>query len=505
MADGKTQMPDADGSGDRSAAVLRAICDASTEGVVLHRENVVVMVNGPGAAMMGYTPEEMIGRSILDFVAPSSRPAVLHQSEQAGDGTYFATGQRRDGTAIQFEVRARNIQLEDGVLRAAVLLDISERDRAERERAVTISLLRATIDSVGDAVLVVDKAGVITLYNERFREMWGIPSELIATNADELAIAHAEAQLLSPRTFRARIEALYATPEEESVDTIEFRDGRLVDRHSRPQRIGDQIVGRVWTFRDVTAQRRAERTLELAVQMRDEFLGIASHELFTPITSLGVAIHGLRSMDCRIDGQPIPEAQRERLFTNAERQVRRLTRLVEQLLDVTRIDGGRLALLVAEVDLCAVAREAIERFGPELERDGIAARVDAPAAVLGRWDVTRLHQVLDNLLANAMKFGCGRPIDIVVRGGPEHAQLAVRDHGLGIPIDQQTLIFERFQRAVSSRHFAGLGLGLFITRQIVEAHGGVLRLESSVGEGSTFTVELPTSTPSHALPEEASG
>ncbi len=472
-----------------SEALLRAMCEASIDGIILHVDGRIVACNGATCAMFGYAAHEMIGHSVLEFASPDYVDHVRANYESELDMTYQAWGLRKSGVPFRAEIRSHNVACATGVVRAAVLRDLTQRDIADRQHAGTISLLRATLDSTADGILVVDSSGRITLYNERFLTLWGIPAPVVGEDDDRVA-EFVENQLLDPASFRARIAALYQAPETESIDTLEFRDGRLVERYSRPQRIGTAIIGRVWSFREVTAQRRAERTLELAVQMRDEFLGIASHELFTPITSLGIAIRGLRELS-----SATPSAQadmrRDRLFSNADRQVERLARLVQELLDVTRIDGDRIDLRLEETDLRDIAYDVIERFALELERDGISVEVDAPAPVVGCWDRSRLEQVVTNLLSNAIKFGMGKPIAVAAHASPTGAELVVRDHGIGVADDQRTNIFERFQRAVSSRHFAGLGLGLYITRQLVEAHGGSLSLASQRGAGATFTVRLP--------------
>ena len=479
------------GAMGRDEAVLRAICDISTEGIVIHDGGIIVSCNAAFCAMLGYQAESLMGRSVLELASPDYVDYVRANYESKLPLTYLAWGCRSNGTRFRAEVRGRTIESSTGDLRVAVVRDLSGSDAAAGERAATISLLRATLDSTTDGILVVDVAGLVTLYNERFLKLWQIPVDKMAAATDLDAMNLIADQLVDPPSFFGRVAALYQAPETESMDTIEFLDGRIVERYSRPQRIGDRIIGRVWSFRDVTAQRRAEHTLELAVQMRDEFLGIASHELFTPITSLAVAIRGLREST---DGAA-NESLRLRLFRNAERQVARLARLVQELLDVTRIDGGSMGLVIDELDLCEVARDVLERFAPELDRDHIEATLSASRPVVGRWDRTRLEQVATNLVGNAIKFGQGRPIHLSVALMDGRGELAVRDQGIGIASNQQTLIFERFQRAVSSRHFAGLGLGLYITRQIVEAHGGTLLLKSAVGEGSTFTMRLPLRVP----------
>jgi signal transduction histidine kinase len=169
----------------------------------------------------------------------------------------------------------------------------------------------------------------------------------------------------------------------------------------------------------------------------------------------------------------------------------RLNHLVDGLLDVSRIETGRLPLALAEVDLGEVVRDVVERFEPELTRAGCPVSIRGDASVMGRWDRSRLDQVVTNLLANAVKFGLGKPIEIVLEEHAGVARLVVRDHGIGIDEDEQPRIFERFTRAVSSSNYGGLGLGLYISRCIVEAHGGRIGVLSERASGSTFTVELP--------------
>jgi PAS domain S-box-containing protein len=223
-----------------------------------------------------------------------------------------------------------------------------------------------------------------------------------------------------------------------------------------------------------------------AVSVRDDFLSIAGHELKTPLTALLFHAESLARAGASVAPEDLAR-RTGRLASNAER----LGRLVDELLDVSRITAGRLVLEREPVDLAAVAREVVLRSADELARSGSSVRLTAPAAVCGRWDRPRVEQVAGNLLANAIKYGQGRPIDVRVEAEGRTARLLVRDRGVGIAADDQARIFDRFERAVSARHFGGLGLGLWIVRQVVEAHGGRIRVQSAPGEGAEFTVELP--------------
>jgi PAS domain S-box-containing protein len=238
---------------------------------------------------------------------------------------------------------------------------------------------------------------------------------------------------------------------------------------------------------------RLYREAQEAVRLRDEFLGIASHELKTPLTPLRLKLQVLQRQvnDAMVDGAPLSPAYFSESLDVALRQVRKLTDLVDNLLDVARISAGRLALELEEVDLASVAAELLSRFAPSAEKLGCALELHAPEPVFGRWDRLRVEQVVTNLLSNALKYGAGRPVVVRVEEIGERARLTVEDQGIGISEDDLGRIFERFERAVSDRHYGGLGLGLYITRQIVEAFGGTVSVNSKPGHGSTFILELP--------------
>ncbi len=225
-----------------------------------------------------------------------------------------------------------------------------------------------------------------------------------------------------------------------------------------------------------------------AVEARDEFLSIASHELSTPLTALSLQVQSQQRALQR--GGSDAEVMRSHSETTS-RMVGRLARLIRELLDISRVSTGKLRLEREEVDLAAVTREAVARLEQQIAQAGCAVTVLAKEPVQGRWDRARLDQVADNLIANAIKFSGGNPVEIVVGSKGDTARLEVHDHGIGIAPADQNRVFDRFERAVSRRRFAGFGLGLWIARQVVEAHGGTISLSSQPGLGSTFTVELP--------------
>ena len=175
----------------------------------------------------------------------------------------------------------------------------------------------------------------------------------------------------------------------------------------------------------------------------------------------------------------------------AARQVARLTRLVDDLLDVSQIGAGRLRLRLERLDLLALVKEVHSRLEGQLAQARCPLELRSSGPVVGLWDRSRLDQVVVNLLSNAMKYGTGAPIEVDVYPTAVTAKICVRDHGIGIAPEDQSRIFDRFERAVSERHYAGLGMGLWIVRKIVAAHNGSIRVESKPGAGASFTVELP--------------
>jgi signal transduction histidine kinase len=305
-----------------------------------------------------------------------------------------------------------------------------------------------------------------------------------------------------PRTRAMPVIMLSARAgEEAAVEGLEAgADDYLVKPFS-----AREVIARTRTTLELARMRRevarhelTETNLREAVRLRDDFLSVASHELKTPLTAFRLQLE-------LIERNLGPEA-RERVggrLLNAARQLARLSSLVETLLDVSQLSAGRLTLSPADVDLSALAAEALARVREE------AAQVDTPLVLhaggplIGHCDRGRVEQVLNNLLHNAVKYGAGKPVTVRVEGERGRVRLTVVDHGIGVAPEDRQRIFERFERAVSPRHYGGFGLGLWICRQVVEAHGGTLRVSDTPGGGATFTVELPLGGPAQPGREAA--
>lgn len=246
---------------------------------------------------------------------------------------------------------------------------------------------------------------------------------------------------------------------------------------------------------DVTEQHRYQSELQDAVRARDEFLSIASHELKTPLTSLRLQTQMLNRQIAKNDPAAYSKPRVDQLAEQTDKQTLRLVRLVDDMLDIARIRSGKLTLQPEPLDLCELVQDTVRIMHSQF----VEAGCGDPELILrgpanGTWDRMRLEQVLTNLFTNAIRYGRGKPVEVVVECLDQNVRLSVKDHGIGIALEAQPKIFDRFERAVDANEVSGLGLGLFITRQIARAHGGTVSVSSDLGQGATFTVDLPLKT-----------
>jgi PAS domain S-box-containing protein len=261
-----------------------------------------------------------------------------------------------------------------------------------------------------------------------------------------------------------------------------------IDRCVFERDAAGEVVRVIGAVSDVSEQERLVDELRGAVEVRDDFLSCAGHELRTPLAALSAQLLGLERL-------PLGGEKRAAKLAAAKRQVARLSTLVDELLNVSRIVHGELRLEREAIDLVAVVEEAAARLADDFARGGTELELDAPASVVGEWDRLRIDLVITNLLTNALRYGERRPVRVTVEAAGAMARVSVEDRGIGIPKEDQQRIFERFVRAVPSRQFGGLGIGLWLSRQVVDAHQGTLTVVSEPGGGARFTVELPRAAP----------
>ena len=295
------------------------------------------------------------------------------------------------------------------------------------------------------------------------------------------------------------------------------RDGRFEDEGWRLRRDGSRfwanvvitalrdpsgaLIGYAKVTRDLTERRQLEEErvrvahAQEAVRLRDEFLSLASHELETPLTVLRLQLEALRERITGDDRATLAKLER------SDRAGQRLTELIDALLDVSRIATGRFTLHREQADLADIVATAVDRLHEVAANAGCSLSVAADRAI-GTWDRSRIDQMVTNLVANSIRYAAGSPIAVTVERRADDAIIEVRDQGPGLPDGQIARMFERFERGTSMRHYAGLGLGLYVVRQITEAHGGEVTAENSAGGGACFTVRLPLDSTPGSTPHD---
>jgi PAS domain S-box-containing protein len=459
----------------------------------LDRDGRIAGASGSAGAAL----EQAVGRSVFDACAEAAWLCDLVREALGGTAAAGA------GPLGDRWLEVRCLPLTDaagaGAGIAGVALDVQAQRLAEEALEDDNLFRQAVIARASEGLCICHQVPAFpyvafTLWNDRMTEITGYTMEEINRRGWYQSLYP------DPDVQARAIERMGRMREGTDLITEEWTvthaDGapRILSISTAVLRTDAGVTHVLGVMRDMTARRRAEAERDRmladvteAVRLRDEFLSIASHELYTPVTSLMLAVDGIAQAAAR--GLPSPEALRK-LAATAARQTRRLAQLVEALLDVSRIEAARLDLSLDDVDLAAVVTDVASRLEHDIARAGCQLQLDLEPTA-GTWNRLRLEQVVTNLLSNAVKYGAQKPIQVRVRRADGTARLSVADQGIGIDPARQGRIFERFERAVPAGNFGGLGLGLYICRRIVEAHGGTVGVASRPGEGATFTVTLP--------------
>lgn len=390
---------------------------------------------------------------------------------------------------------ANDFFLKDRVHRLALAVEREVREaenRRERREAVARVAenerrFRAIFNQSIAGIAQIDLDGRFTVINEQYariagrsaHELHGRAIREIVVPAQRAAFDR-ELSIALEQVRGVAFETTYERPDGSSV-WVDHSLSVVVDEHGRAS-FAVAIV------QDITRKKHVEEELRQSIAIRDDFLAMASHELKTPVTSLELVLSS--SLRVLGDGAGALDKLQQRLQV-AAKQVDRLTTLIRNLLDVTQITSGRLALSPSKVDLRGVVQQVVDRMQDIVVRSGSSVELIAEHPVVGDFDAHAVETVVTNLLANAAKYGMGKPIDVRVEAAGARARIAVTDRGLGIDAIDQQRIFERFERAVPSNHYGGFGIGLWIVRNVVDAHGGSIAVTSAQGKGSSFVVELP--------------
>jgi PAS domain S-box-containing protein len=487
----------------------RALVESDPGGVVIiDADSVIMAVNPSMRRIFGYTAEQMVGKPLTVLI-----PHRYREAHMTGIRRYLLTGERtlrwtglqlpalrRDGAEFPVEINFGEYTTTTGrKLFAGFITDITERRAAEDALRFQTTLLQAQNHVAIDGILVSHEGRVLSM-NRRYAEIFNVPEELRAPERCEEMFRFASAQAQDPDEYRGTIARLRQDSETVYRDEVPLADGRVLDRYSSPLRSAEgEVYGRIWMVRDITESKRFEQALkeakeaaEAANEAKSDFLSRMSHELRTPMNS----ILGF--------GQLL---QRHRLAPEQARSVehilkagRHLLNLINEVLEIARIEANQQQLSLEPVHAATLLNEALALVRPTAEQRPVQLALGAPhgADAYVRADQQRLMQVLLNLLSNAIKYNrAGGTVELLARrtAGVEDTgflAIGVRDTGPGIPPERLGELFVAFSRlGAEGSGVEGTGLGLALSRRLVEVMGGELRVESTVGEGSTFWVELP--------------
>lgn len=463
----------------------------------------IIRANSAFSRMLGYSEEEIMGMTFRDFTHPehlaNDEVAVLQLV--AGAISVYHTEKRyirSDGSIIWGSLTLNIIRSNKGEaqLILAMVEDITSKIIAKAELEISVSLQAATLESTADGILVVDNNGKIVQYNHKFAEMWRIPVEILRMGEDEKAVQYVLSQLKNPGSFLTQIDQLYSDPEAVTFDELEFLDNRYFERYSQPQKIGGKTAGRVWSFRDITERKKAEAELIAAKEKAEEgdrlktaFLHNVSHEIRTPMN----AILGFSTL---LNDPDLNEKDRKLFIDTIFQSGNQLLSIINDIVDLASIESGQVKVNTKEINLNTELRRLSEQFSYKEKPQKITLSLRTPLSQRDaeiRTDSTKVIQVLSNLINNAFKFTKKGKIDFGYDLNEGFLEFFVKDTGIGIPLEHQLKIFERFYQVDSavSRQYTGTGLGLSICKAYVELLGGRIWVNSTPGIGTTFYFTIP--------------
>jgi len=486
---------------------FRDFVDLAPDGVVAcDKAGTIILVNVAAERMFGYARSELIGQPIETLIPERVRakhPGHVAQFTAApnlrpmGSGLKLA-GRRKDGSEFPVEISLSPMQGDGGLTVSTTIRDITERKRIEESaRRANAYLLRA-VDTIQGAFAIYDEHDRAVLVNSAVRQLFGgkVADTAVGASFERALDAGLAANLyelgtMTRKEFRAARLAYHRDPS----GTFELRttSGRIL-------RVFEQRTpegGTVSLYVDITADatreaelRTARAEAEAASGAKSEFLSSMSHELRTPLN----AVLGFAELLYRDHKEPLSPRQRERL-EHVQRGGAHLLRLIDDVLDLARIESGRIEIAAEPMTVVDVIRNVVSTLEPLAARHSIALRYtpdDGSPVVIA--DRTRVSQILMNFGSNAIKYGRqgGHTTLRVSRSAPGVVRIAVTDDGIGIPVDKQSKIFEPFQRAgQETGPIQGTGIGLAITRRLAVMMGGSVGFSSELGRGSEFWIDLP--------------
>jgi PAS domain S-box-containing protein len=483
---------------------FRKIFEESPISILMADNNFqIIRINPSFCKLLGYDESEIMKLTFRDFTHPDhirNDEMALYELTEGKIPIYRTEKRyfRKDrsviwGSTTVSLIRDSNDQVQYFL---AMVEDITLRKESEFQIEESNSLLRTTLESTADGILVVDLTGKIVQFNRKFTEMWKIPETIINSRDDEKVISFVRDQLKEPDSFVSNVRHLYENPNSVSFDLLEFSDGRVFERYSQPQKISNEIIGRVWSFRDISQHKFAESQLISAKEKAEEsdrlktaFLHNISHEIRTPMN----AIVGFTALLDDPDLQPVTRKQYIDIIYQSSDQ---LLSIITDIVDISNIETGQIKVTLNQVNINYTIRNLFEQYSLRAAQQGLSIHYKLTLnddEALIETDGIKLIHILSNLLNNSLKFTKEGKIEFGYTLKDGFIEFIVSDTGIGISEDKQDKIFERFYQAENSisRRYGGTGLGLSICRAYAELLGGSINVESELGKGSIFYLILP--------------
>ncbi len=463
----------------------------------------IIRANSSFCQFIGYTEEELRPLTFRNFTHQEyiSNDEISLLKLTAGEIPMYQTEKkyiRKDGSTIWGSTTVSIIRnkMDEVQFYLVMIEDITTQKKAASELDNSLSLLRATLESTEDGMLVVDSFGKIVQYNQKFIDMWRIPEEVLASGEDNSALTYVKSELINPETFMENVKNLYSEPEATSFELLEFKDGRFFERYSQPQKINGKCVGRVWSFRDITNRKKAETDLIAAKERAEEgdrlktaFLHNVSHEIRTPMN----AIIGFSTL---LNEPDLSENDRQQYIDIIFQSGSQLLSIINDIVDIANVESGQAKVNLTKFNLNSTLKSLSEQFSINRNQNKVLISLnmtlpDKESNIIT--DSTKLIQILSNLINNAVKFTKNGEIKFGYNLKEPFLEFFVRDSGIGIPEEYHSRIFDRFFQVDSaiSREFSGTGLGLSICKGYVELLGGTIRVESESGKGTLFVFTIP--------------
>ena len=492
--------------------LLRALLDQSNDILIVVDPATLQLLeaNARATSSLLYAHDELLALQITDL-ASSMQDIFFWDEVASGQITEISAlageWQRKDGAQLPIEMSLRMLQQDGRTLALVVARDASANKAVEDELAKMTSALRATLEATADGIMVTDLSGNISNINHRFANMWRIPQALLEQQDDQKLFVFLQSQLHDPQAYQTRLDELFRTPTADGFDKLMLNDGRVFERYTKPQYLGSAVIGKVFCFNDVTARVLAEQELiaaknqaEQANRAKSEFLSQMSHELRTPLN----AILGFAQILQEELG-----SEHQEFVDHILKAGWHLLGLINEVLDLAKIEAGRMSVNLGPVDLPAIVAECVALSMPIAGKYQVrivnhTRGQQVPKAMA---DATRVKQMVLNLVSNAIKYNRSDgqvTLSIEQPSGSQRLRLIVSDTGIGMSQADLDQLFQPFSRVGNKQQIVeGTGIGLAFTHKLAEMMGGDIGVSSTEGVGSSFWLDLPRQEPEAAAANPA--